>query len=132
MDEIDESPSRRAVLRRGAALGGALVWTVPVVQSVTPSAFAVGSPAVEGVKRGRNTGVSDASGLADTGGSFPTAQMLAAGTALVAGGAAVAARGRRPKPAIAEANGPADHAGDGTPSDATSTDPSAPSAGEQV
>jgi hypothetical protein len=100
MDEIDDGLSRRSLLRRGAALGGALVWTVPVVQSVTPSAFATGSPAVEGVKRGRNTGASDASGLADSGNEFPAAQVLAAGTALVAGGAAVAARNRRPRPAV--------------------------------
>jgi hypothetical protein len=37
---------RRSVLRRGAMLGGALVWTAPVVQSLSPaaSAGADGSP----------------------------------------------------------------------------------------
>jgi hypothetical protein len=39
---------RRQLLRRGAALGGALAWSVPVVQSVAPAAFAVGSPQTGG------------------------------------------------------------------------------------
>jgi hypothetical protein len=97
MDESldDAGVNRRAVLRRGAAFCGALVWTVPVVQSVSPSAFAVGSPAVKGVKSGRGVGSEEeAGGLAGTG-AFPVAQTLAAGTALVAGGAALTARARR-------------------------------------
>ena len=32
------SMSRRDVLRRGAVVGGALVWTVPVVQAVSMQA----------------------------------------------------------------------------------------------
>lgn len=32
--------SRRRVLRRGAAAGGLLVWTVPLVQTVSRSAVA--------------------------------------------------------------------------------------------
>ena len=35
---------RRAVLRRGAVFGGALVWTTPVVQTIAGPAFAMGSP----------------------------------------------------------------------------------------
>lgn len=35
---------RRAVLRRGAVLGGALMWSTPVVQSLASPAFAAGSP----------------------------------------------------------------------------------------
>lgn len=35
---------RRQLLRRGAVLGGALVWTTPVIQSLSPSAYAVGTP----------------------------------------------------------------------------------------
>lgn len=35
---------RRNVLRRGAVLGGALVWTVPAVQTLSGAAFAAGSP----------------------------------------------------------------------------------------
>jgi hypothetical protein len=97
MDEprSDGGVNRRAVLRRGAALTGALVWTVPVVQSTSPDAFAVGSPAVKGVKRGRTS--SSAGGLAASGNEFPAAQVLAAGTALVTGGAAIASRSRRTK-----------------------------------
>lgn len=34
---------RRAVLRRGAILGGALVWTVPAVQTLAGPAFAAGT-----------------------------------------------------------------------------------------
>ncbi len=35
---------RRQLLRRGAMVGGALVWATPVVQSLTPAAYANGSP----------------------------------------------------------------------------------------
>ena len=38
-----EPISRRDAIRRGAVLGGALVWTVPAVQSITRPAFA-GTP----------------------------------------------------------------------------------------
>ena len=37
---------RRAVLRRGAILGGAMVWTVPAVQTLAGPAFAAGSPCI--------------------------------------------------------------------------------------
>lgn len=37
---------RRAVLRRGAILGGALVWTVPAVQTLAGPAFAAGTACV--------------------------------------------------------------------------------------
>jgi hypothetical protein len=38
-------PNRRDVLRRGAILGGAMVWTVPVVQTFGGAAFAAtGTP----------------------------------------------------------------------------------------
>lgn len=36
--------SRRELLRRGAIVGGTMVWAVPVLQSLTPPAFAQGSP----------------------------------------------------------------------------------------
>ncbi len=35
---------RRTVIRRGAILGGALVWTAPAVQTIAGPAFAAGSP----------------------------------------------------------------------------------------
>ncbi len=38
---------RRAVLRRGAVLGGAVAWTTPVVQSLASPAFATGSALCE-------------------------------------------------------------------------------------
>jgi hypothetical protein len=44
---VEETPAdmdRRQLLRRGALLGGALAWTAPVVQSISPAAFADGSP----------------------------------------------------------------------------------------
>jgi LPXTG-motif cell wall-anchored protein len=97
----DASPAgltRRGLLRRGAAVSGALVWTVPVVQSISPAAFAAGSPAVdvEGTKSGRDVATGGAaSGLPQTGDGIGTAHLLAAGTALVAGGTAVVARTRR-------------------------------------
>ena len=52
-DEQPESSglTRRDALRRAAAVGGALVWTVPVVQSMSGTAVAAqGSVAVEGTK----------------------------------------------------------------------------------
>jgi hypothetical protein len=45
-DEFETSGlDRRQLLRRGAMVGGALVWATPVVQSLTPAAYAHGSPA---------------------------------------------------------------------------------------
>lgn len=47
-DEIDTPDqsglSRRDVIRRGAIVGGALVWTTPVVQSLAGPAFAQAEP----------------------------------------------------------------------------------------
>ena len=40
----DQGLDRRSVLRRGAVLGGALVWTAPAVQTIAGPAFASGSP----------------------------------------------------------------------------------------
>jgi LPXTG-motif cell wall-anchored protein len=51
--EQPETPglTRRDALRRAAAVGGALVWTVPVVQSMSGTAVAAqGSVEVEGTK----------------------------------------------------------------------------------
>ena len=43
-DDIqDGGLDRRSVLRRGAILGGAMVWTVPTVQSLAGPAFATGT-----------------------------------------------------------------------------------------
>ena len=43
-DDIqDGGLDRRSVLRRGAILGGAMVWTVPTVQSLAGPAFAIGT-----------------------------------------------------------------------------------------
>jgi hypothetical protein len=57
---MDEHPSeetsglsRRQMLKRGAAVGGALVWTVPAVQSLSGTAFAQTiSPGGEGCPEG--------------------------------------------------------------------------------
>lgn len=45
--ETTSGIDRRNVLRRGAILGGALVWTVPAVQTLSGAAFAAGSPLCE-------------------------------------------------------------------------------------
>jgi len=54
MEDEQREPSRltrRDALRRAAAVGGALVWTVPVVQSMSATAVAAeGSVQVEGTK----------------------------------------------------------------------------------
>jgi hypothetical protein len=36
--------SRRELLKRGAVVGGTMVWAVPVLQSLTPPAFAQATP----------------------------------------------------------------------------------------
>lgn len=36
--------SRRSLLRRGAVVGGTLMWTAPMVKSLTPAAFAQQGP----------------------------------------------------------------------------------------
>lgn len=45
-ESVEGTPGldRRKVLQRGAILGGALVWTVPAVQTLSGAAFAAGSP----------------------------------------------------------------------------------------
>jgi hypothetical protein len=44
MSEIPgDGMNRRDVLKRGALVGGALVWTVPAVQTLAAPAFAAGS-----------------------------------------------------------------------------------------
>jgi hypothetical protein len=40
MDRPARSVSRRDALKRGAVLGGSLLWTAPIVQSITVPAFA--------------------------------------------------------------------------------------------
>lgn len=45
--EEGQAPTRRDLLRRSALLGGAVVWTTPVVQSLSAPAFATGSPVQE-------------------------------------------------------------------------------------
>jgi len=44
-DTPGEGLGRRDLLKRGAMVGGALVWTVPAVQTLAGPAFANGSPA---------------------------------------------------------------------------------------
>lgn len=57
-EELDQSGlDRRAVLRRGAVLGGSLVWTVPAVQSIAGAAFAAGSPLCDASITGTSGGV---------------------------------------------------------------------------
>ncbi len=48
MDENVNEPAgmdRRTLIKRGAVVGGSLVWATPVVQSITRPAFAAESPA---------------------------------------------------------------------------------------
>ena len=50
-DKINEGVGgldRRTMLKRSAVVGGALVWTTPVVQSLASPAFAATSPIVQG------------------------------------------------------------------------------------
>jgi hypothetical protein len=41
--QADLGMSRRDLLRRGAVVGGALLWVAPAIQSLTPPAYASGS-----------------------------------------------------------------------------------------
>jgi hypothetical protein len=103
--------TRREVLRRTAAVGGALVWTVPVVQSISGSALAAAPSAVdvEGVKAGQRA--AGASGQADglLGSSLPgtgstAGDLLAVGTGAVAVGAVLRSTRKRPVASDAEAD----------------------------
>jgi hypothetical protein len=48
-DELETTGmDRRQLLRRGALVGGAVVWATPVVQSLSPAAYAAGSPFDDG------------------------------------------------------------------------------------
>jgi hypothetical protein len=45
MEQADPGLSRRSVIKRGAAIGGAVLWATPVVQSIGGTAWAQqGSP----------------------------------------------------------------------------------------
>ncbi len=44
-DVPSDGLNRRDVLKRGALVGGALVWTVPAIQTIAAPAFAAGSQA---------------------------------------------------------------------------------------
>lgn len=43
--------SRRSLIKRGAVVGGTLVWAAPVVQSLSAPAYAAGTPACTVVTR---------------------------------------------------------------------------------
>jgi LPXTG-motif cell wall-anchored protein len=90
--------TRRQALRRAALVGGTLVWTIPVVQSLSGSAVAAtGSVAVEGTKNGPKTsGDTDVEGtkLPSTGSMAGDAAALGVG-ALAVGAALRAAAKRR-------------------------------------
>ena len=104
MDRDDDAMApadltRRQLLRRSAAVGGALVWTTPVVQSLSgPALAATPSPAeVAGVKRPRGENERDVAaedgGLAGTGAN--TGDLAALGVGAVAAGAALRAVAKR-------------------------------------
>jgi hypothetical protein len=117
----EQQLSRRQALKRGAAVGGALVWTVPVVQAVSMTAgHAVSASAPPPPKQKHVTGGSAGdSGSSQAGGSSDqlsfTGSAVPATTAAVVGGALVAtgvvatvaaSRGRR-----LSADGPAESTG---------------------
>lgn len=45
-DDATEGLGRRDLLKRGAILGGAVVWTAPAIQTLAGPAYANGSPPV--------------------------------------------------------------------------------------
>lgn len=46
--QVGSGISRRSVMKRTALVGGAMVWTLPAVQSIAAPAFAAGSPVAPG------------------------------------------------------------------------------------
>lgn len=110
MDEIRKDPgsaglSRRDMLRRGAVVGAAAVWTVPLVQVVSMTAAHAESPSAGTTNTppgtttstpGTTTGTpGSTSSLASTGPEVPVAGGLAAGAAIVAVGAGLVAAARK-------------------------------------
>ena len=99
---VEAGFTRRDALRRGAAVGGALIWTVPVVQSMSGTAVAAtGSVDVEGTKTGNQPdgkGAKDADVLGDklprTGSNIGDIAALGVG-ALAVGAATRAVKKRR-------------------------------------
>jgi hypothetical protein len=57
VDQERTGMDRRDVLRRSAILGGAMVWTVPAVQSIAGAAFAAGTPLCSASASGTFNGV---------------------------------------------------------------------------
>lgn len=49
-EDNTEDLGRRELLKRSALVGGALVWTVPAVQTLASPAFAIASPAGGGCR----------------------------------------------------------------------------------
>lgn len=88
------SISRRAALKRGAVIGGTLVWTVPVVQAVSMTAAHAESASAPPRSSGGSPGQPGAGGgqppgdLAYTGSSVPVLGSAVVGAGLVATGVA--------------------------------------------
>ena len=114
--------TRRQAMKKGALAGAAIVWTVPVVQSIgmtaahadepstdvlptkrgteetTPSGGGVPPSEVLGTKQGAGPGA-----LAHTGADVPVARVAATAAASVAvGGALIAASKKRQQPSTDE------------------------------
>lgn len=74
-EEGSSGIDRRSLLKRGAILGGALVWTAPVVQSIaSPALAATGTPSETGCSftvdisvRDKTTGTVTAAGCVEVG-----------------------------------------------------------------
>jgi hypothetical protein len=94
------SMSRRQALKRGAVVGGALVWTVPAVQAITmSSAHAEAASAPPGPANGARPeppavgrdGTPPAPRAGGLSGGAPVIATAAVGTGVLVGGAAVTA-----------------------------------------
>lgn len=100
-ESLADGVSRRSVLKRGAVLGAAAVWTVPVVQAVgmtsahaeSPSGTIIENPPVPPVQPPATT-PTGTTALPDTGARVPIAPVVAAGTAALAVGAGIVAIAR--------------------------------------
>ena len=98
MEQASQEPvglTRRQALRRAAAVGGTLVWTVPLVQSMSGTAVAaVGSTEVEGTKKPHEKPRVLGEKLPKTGSQVGDIAALGVGTVAVGAAIRAAVKGR--------------------------------------
>ena len=97
-----QAVTRRQALKRGAVVGGALVWTVPAIQAVSLTAAHADSPSAPPTHRSRppaasagGTGSPVVGSLPNTGTSLPVGPAVAIAAGMIATGAVAGVAARR-------------------------------------